>query len=265
MKVSVVMVTLNAGEVINGALQSLAAQTWPEIELVVVDGGSTDHTLAVLAQHRSLQAKLLQGPDSGIYDAMNKGVAAATGDALFFLNADDRLAQPSALAQLVSAMQQTAADLVFGDVLICGAQADHYRSHHRVGAHTLGYEPLSHQAVLARRSAFDTVGTFDTRWRVCADLDWFMRCARAGLHLHHLGRLVCHCLDGGFGQQHYALQLVEVRQLRRTHHSALQRLRLRAASALHRRLQPWGAPQAVPPPGRQSHGRQPQHSSPWPK
>jgi glycosyltransferase involved in cell wall biosynthesis len=246
--ITVVMVTRDAAPVIDDALASLAQQRGAALELVVVDGGSTDDTLARVAAQGVLAPRVLTGPDAGIYDAMNKGVAAARGDALFFLNADDRLAHPDALADLASALQQSGADLVFGDTLTIGPAGDHHRSHHRVTPCSLGYEPLSHQAVLARRRVFDVIGGFDTRWAVCADLDWLLRSGRAGLRWQHLPRLVCRCLAGGFSQRHFAQQMAEVRTLRRQQRSPLAQAHQHLAAALHRRLAGFGAPQAAAPP-----------------
>jgi glycosyltransferase involved in cell wall biosynthesis len=244
MKVTVVMVTRNAGAVIEEALESLTRQRGCEVDLVVADGGSTDDTLAVLHRHAHLRARVLPGPDAGIYDAMNKGVAAARGDALYFLNADDRLAHPAALAELTGAMQSTGADLVYGDIVVRGAAGDHYRSHHRVSPRNLGYEPLSHQAVLARRGVFDAIGGFDTRWRVCADLDWLLRSSRAGMGWQHVNRLVCRSLAGGFSHQNYAQLMAETRQLRRIQRGPIECWRAHLATTWHRRLLAWGAPQA---------------------
>ena len=247
MKLTVVMVTRNAAAVVGEALQSLAAQRGPALELVVADGNSTDDTLAIVRRYAQLRPRILTGPDDGIYDAMNKAVAAAQGDALYFLNADDRLAHPAALACLAEALTTSGADLVFGDVLIQGAAGDHYRSHHRVTPRTLGFEPLSHQAVLARRSVFARIGSFDTRWQVCADLDWLLRSGQAGLRWQHVGRLVCRCLAGGFSDQHVALKLSEVRQLRQRQRHPIDCLCQRWRAGVHRRLQPLGAPQAPHP------------------
>lgn len=235
MKISIVTVTLDAAEVLGEALQSVRLQDHGDVELVIVDGGSSDGTLDLVAQFQDLRPRLLRGPDAGIYDAMNKGIAAASGEALFFLNADDRLAHPGTLRTLARGLARRDADLVFGDIAIFDRQAERHRSHRHVRVSRLGHESLSHQAVLARRRCFERVGGFDTRWRVCADLDWFMRCAAAGLQFEHLPALVCRCGAGGYSARHYPLQLDEVRQLVRLHQPPLQRQLQRVAAGLRRR------------------------------
>lgn len=214
MKVSVIMVVRNAADQIAEALDSVRQQRGIELELVVVDGLSTDHTLDIVARYQDLSPRVLPGPDAGIYDAMNKGVAAARGEALFFLNADDRLAQPQALALLAAVLADPAVDIAYGNILVCGPDGDRWRSHRHVSTASLGFESLSHQALLARCSAFARVGDFDLRYRICADLDWLMRAADAGLTLKHLPRLVCRCLTGGISTREQALMMEEVAVLR---------------------------------------------------
>jgi glycosyltransferase involved in cell wall biosynthesis len=236
MKISIIMVTLNAASVIEEALQSVQMQTYENLELIVVDGGSKDGTLDIVDSYTDLNPRILRGPDGGIYEAMNKGLAVATGQALHFLNADDRLAQASSLTALADSLHKQAADLVYGDVLLVQPDADRFRSHHRVRVQRLGYEPLSHQAVLARRSAFDRVGSFDTRYRICADLDWFVRCEQAGLAFSYAPRLVCRCIAGGLSHRHYDLQLREIQEILRHRRSPGRRAAQRARAGLLRRV-----------------------------
>ena len=239
MKLSVIMVTLNAAKHLQRALDSLAVQTHRQLEVIVVDGGSTDDTLAMVQAPTRLSLRLLTGPDKGIFDAMNKGLAAASGQAVYFLNADDALAQPGSLAALAQSMRRSSADIVFGDVLILRPAGDQYRSHRHVTPRSLGFEALSHQAALCSRQAFDQVGFFDTRFQVCADLDWFLRCSSAGVRFEHLPRLVCHCLAGGFSERRMPLHLQELRQLQIAHRGVWARTVQRGLAGLRRRGPRW--------------------------
>jgi glycosyltransferase involved in cell wall biosynthesis len=237
MKVTVVTVTLNAAAWLAEALQSIADQTHPDIELVIVDGVSTDATLDIVSSFSALNPKVLSGRDQGIYDAMNKGREAATGDAIFFLNADDRFAQPDALAHLVQALSASCqADLAFGDVLVVSGEGDQYRSHQNVSVARLGFETLCHQAVLARRTAFDRVGGFDLRYRISADLEWLVRCGQAGLVFLHVPRLVCRYTAGGESDRQSVLRRADNREILLRHRSATQRAGQRVAAAWRRRL-----------------------------
>jgi glycosyltransferase involved in cell wall biosynthesis len=176
--VSVITVCFNAAATIEACLASVASQSWPAIDHVVIDGASTDGTREILEHHRGALATLVTEPDGGIYDAMNKGLARATGDFVIFLNADDRFAGPDALAE---AMAEIAAAPGF-DIYYGGLEIRH-------GEHTLRLAPpppegaleemvlgcLPHQSTLARRAVFDRTGPFDLRWRRHADYDWWLR------------------------------------------------------------------------------------------
>jgi glycosyltransferase involved in cell wall biosynthesis len=176
--VSVITVCRNAAATIETCLASVASQTWPALDHVVIDGASTDATQAILDRHRGAIATLVSEPDGGIYDAMNKGLALAKGDFVIFLNADDRFAGPAALAD---AMAEIAGAPEF-DIYYGGLEIRH-------GEHTLRHTPsppeqaleemvvgcLPHQSTLARRAVFGRTGPFDLRWRRHADYDWWLR------------------------------------------------------------------------------------------
>jgi len=91
MKISVITVVRNAENTIADTLMSVAAQNYPDIEHIVIDGASTDNTLDIIKQHEDRIAVLVSEPDNGLYDAMNKGIELATGDVIGLLNADDIL------------------------------------------------------------------------------------------------------------------------------------------------------------------------------
>lgn len=237
MKITVVTVTLNAAAVVDAALASLREQVQVDIELVVVDGGSSDDTLERIRGYSDLRPMVIAGKDNGIYDAMNKGVQQASGDAIYFLNSDDCLAQPRALVLLMSALKaQADIGVVFGDVVVAGEGSDSYRSHCAVRPARLGYETLCHQAALVRRKVFHQVGGFNTNYRVCADLEWFLRCAKAGVGFVHVPRLVCRYAAGGESDRQVALRAVENRAILAAQRSASARMHQRLAAALRRRV-----------------------------
>jgi glycosyltransferase involved in cell wall biosynthesis len=176
--VSVITVCFNAAATIEACLDSVASQTYRALEHVVIDGASTDGTLPILERHRAAIATLVSAPDRGIYDAMNKGLSHARGDFVIFLNADDRFADPTALAEAMAEIARAPGfDIYYGALEI------------RHGEHTLRHDPpppeqaleemvlgcLPHQSTLARRAVFDRTGPFDLRWRRHADYDWWLR------------------------------------------------------------------------------------------
>ena len=100
--VSIITASLNAEAHIEGAIKSVAAQPYPHVEHVIIDGGSTDGTLEVVDRYRDRIGYFVSEPDGGIYNAMNKGIEAAGGDILYFLNADDSFCDDQVVEDVVS-------------------------------------------------------------------------------------------------------------------------------------------------------------------
>lgn len=178
MKVSIVTVCLNAAATIEDCVASVAAQRDADIEHIIIDGGSHDATLSVIEPYRSRIARVVSEKDNGLYDAMNKGLALATGDVIGFLNADDTLARPDTIARLTEAMQQTRAALAFGDVEIYGPDGNLMRIYR---ANKFRPERISsgvlppHPSVYAETELVRKAGGFDTRFRIAADFDLLIR------------------------------------------------------------------------------------------
>jgi glycosyltransferase involved in cell wall biosynthesis len=178
MKISVITVCYNASAVIETCLQSAAEQTHPDIEHIVIDGRSSDETVATVRRYPHV-ATLVSERDQGIYDAMNKGLDHVTGEYVLFLNADDRFASATALANAVAAIERDpGGDVYYGwlevrpldgtptvfrppppaeapELMICGC--------------------LPHQSTLTRPSVFARTGRFDLRYRCHSDYDWFLK------------------------------------------------------------------------------------------
>lgn len=180
MKISIIIAVRNSHATIATALDSALAQDHPETELIVIDGASTDGTLAVLAAHRAQLAVLVSEPDRGIYDALNKGIARASGNVVGFLHADDLYADAHVLARIAAAFADPEVDAVYGD-LVYVSQADTGRviRHWRAG----GYRPARlrwgwmppHPTLYLRRALYERHGGFDLQYRIAADYDLMLR------------------------------------------------------------------------------------------
>ncbi|OWK27836.1 glycosyltransferase family 2 protein [Sphingomonas dokdonensis] len=177
MKITVVTVCYNAAQTIADTLQSVAAQRGVEVEHVVIDGGSTDDTLAIVSRFPHV-ATVVSEPDKGIYDAMNKGLARATGDVIGFLNADDWFCRDDAL-QLV-ATHLADAEAVVGDLVI--VDTDNTKRVRRFYS-SRGFRPWMlrmghmppHPTLYVRREVFDELGGFDASYRIAGDFDFTVR------------------------------------------------------------------------------------------
>lgn len=116
MKITVITATWNSEATIVSALESVAAQEHPDIEHLIIDGGSQDETLAIVERYRRPGLRIVSEPDKGIYDALNKGLRLATGDVIGFMHSDDVYASDTVLSEVANAFQHDDADLVYGDL-----------------------------------------------------------------------------------------------------------------------------------------------------
>lgn len=173
-KFSIVTVCRNAEKTIERTIHSVIAQTYPNKEFVVIDGASSDGTRAILEKYRDKIDVVVSEPDNGIYDAMNKGVARATGDYVIFINADDYFYDDRTLEHAAGTPE---ADFLFGaqydaeDGLLKPAE-----NLDALDVPHLFFGQFAHQSIFARRDLFARFGAFDTSYRICADWDWILRC-----------------------------------------------------------------------------------------
>lgn len=179
-KISVITAVYNNRETIVAALESALAQTDVDLELVVIDGGSTDGTLDLLRSYSHQLDVLVSEPDGGIYDALNKGIRCATGEVVGFLHSDDLFADTSVLSQIASAFADPAVGAVYGDLVYVRRDSpDRVVRYWRAGEfswHNLskGWMP-PHPTLYVRRSIYERVGMFDISYRIAADYDFILR------------------------------------------------------------------------------------------
>lgn len=176
MKFSLITVCRNAASVIGETLESVVGQTHPDIEVIMIDGASTDGTRAIVERYKDRIAHFVSEPDKGIYDAMNKGLRAATGDVIGFVNAGDLLMTPHVIAQLADAFQRSGADAVYGDIIMVDAlDLNKVKRTWRSGAYDRlnfrkGWMP-PHIATFIKRSVYDRFGHFRADLRIAADYE----------------------------------------------------------------------------------------------
>jgi glycosyltransferase len=201
--ISVITATWNCKATVADCLASVAGQTHPHIEHVVVDGASTDGTLGVLQAHREQLAVLHSAPDRGIYDALNKGLALATGDVVGFLHADDLYASPGVLARVAAAFEDPAVCAVYGDLrYVRKDDTTQVVRHWQSSAFTpqrlaWGWMP-PHPTLYVRRGWYERIGGFDTRYRIAADyLSVLMLFSQPGFQAVHLPEVLVNMRMGG--------------------------------------------------------------------
>ena len=179
-KVSVITIVWNNRAHIADAIESVLAQDYPDIEYIVKDGGSTDGTLAAVEAYHDRGVKVLSGRDKGLYDAMNKGMQAATGDIIMHVNSDDFYATPHAVSALVEAMERTGADVAWGDMEYVDRDdpskvVRRWRSSpYAPGKFLRGWHP-PHAGFSMRRAVYEKYGWFDPSFRIAGDYELMLR------------------------------------------------------------------------------------------
>lgn len=192
MKVSIITVAFKAAATIKATLHSVSEQNWPDIQHIIIDGASDDGTTDLVSRYQRSGGMFLSEPDNGLYDAMNKGIAAADGDIIGLLNADDVYADPNVIEAVVSAFQEYDVDAVIGDVGYFNAVAPdkivrYYDSgHFRPSLLAWGRMP-AHPAMFLTRSAYEMIGNYQTDYKIAADFEFvaraFVKHKLAYLHL----------------------------------------------------------------------------------
>ena len=203
MKISIITAVRNAEHTIGSALESVARQTYPDIEHIVVDGLSTDGTMDVVRANSARVAKVVSERDSGIYDAFNKGLRLATGEVVAFLNADDAYTAPDIVQSVHDAFERTQASAVFGDVEFVRPEASgkvvrHYSSR-SFSARRLRYGWMpAHPSLFLRRRLFEQFGGFDASFRIAGDFELVARLfGREHIDFEYLPRVFVRMHIGG--------------------------------------------------------------------
>jgi glycosyltransferase involved in cell wall biosynthesis len=178
--ISVITAVFNRAATLGASLRSVHSQRWPDVEHIVIDGGSTDGGLAILEQHKSGISRIVSEPDGGLYDALNKGIRHASGDVIGFMHADDEFATPHALARVANAFEDPDVGAVYGDlVYVKKNDVSSIVRYWRAGQYqraqlTQGWMP-PHPTFYVRREVYSRFGGFDTRYRIAADYENMLR------------------------------------------------------------------------------------------
>ncbi|MFV2004751.1 MAG: glycosyltransferase family 2 protein [Gammaproteobacteria bacterium] len=181
MKVSVITVVFNAADTLADTIKSVVNQDYEDIEHIIIDGGSTDGTVAVLEKFRDKLAIVVSEPDEGIYDAMNKGIALASGTVVGMLNADDWYENESVVSNVVSTFNHDAElDAVYGDIVFVTKDKPHslvryWKSQpYKAGLFESGWMP-PHPTFFVKKECYNRYGMFDLDFKIQSDFDLTMR------------------------------------------------------------------------------------------
>lgn len=220
MKVSIITVCFNSAATLRDTIESVLAQSATDIEYIVVDGSSTDGTLDILREYEDRISRIISEPDDGIYDAMNKGIRACTGDIVGILNSDDFFASSGTLRNVVATFEKDdGADIVIGDVVYVGAddlaKITRYYSSRRFKPWKLrfGYMP-PHPATFVSRQVYEAHGLYSLDYRISSDYEMFIRwLVAAKLPYRRIDEVLVHMRPGGLSTSGFRSSLVLNREI----------------------------------------------------
>lgn len=202
MKISVVTAVYDRALTVGDSLQSNLAQRYPDVERVVIDGGSTDGTVETIQSLGDRIDIFVSEPDGGIYEALNKGVGVSSGDVVGFLHADDLFNDDEALSRIAAAMADPSVAAVYGDLIyVRKDRPDQVVRDWQAGEFSApklrrGWMP-PHPTLYVRRSVFESVGRFDTTLRIAADYEWMLRLLLAGHRIAYIPHVQVRMRTGG--------------------------------------------------------------------
>ena len=235
-KFSIITVTYNAGAVLEDTIQSVITQTYRNVEYIIVDGGSKDHTLDIINRYREHIHTLVSEPDKGLYDAMNKGIRLATGDYLCFLNAGDELHEDDTLQLMVHSITGTELpDVLYGETAIVDEEGHFLRMRRLSAPENLNWKSFKdgmlvcHQAFFPRRELAEP---YDLRYRFSADFDWCIRIMKKSHTLHNTHLTLIDYLNEGMTTRNHRASLHERFRIMCRHYGYLSTLARHAWFAL---------------------------------
>jgi glycosyltransferase involved in cell wall biosynthesis len=174
--ISIITACFNSETNIEQTIQSVIGQTYPNIEYIIIDGGSTDKTLDIIKKYNEKITKLVSEPDSGVYDAMNKGIAVSTGEIIQFLNSGDYLQSIDTIEKVSEAFSDKSIFGVYGNVEIFNESGGKTRIRGcKVTYKSLLYRRICHQALFVRRCLFIEIGLFSTKFKYSSDHEFIVK------------------------------------------------------------------------------------------
>ena len=226
-KFSIITVTYNAASVITPTLQSIAAQSYRNFEFLLIDGGSSDNTVELVRNSGIEIAVLVSERDKGLYDAMNKGIARATGDYLCFLNAGDSFHTPDVLEKMVASIadREQLPDILYGETSEVNEERQFVRMRRLQAPEKLDWRSfrngmlVCHQAFFAKR---EIAPSYDLTYRLSADVDWCIRVMKVSKDIVNTHIIIVDYLQNGLSLQHHRASLIERFKIMAKHYGTVQ-------------------------------------------
>ncbi|MDR2969020.1 MAG: glycosyltransferase [Tannerellaceae bacterium] len=211
---SIITVTYNAAQCLERTVLSVLRQSYPHIEFLIIDGGSTDGTVDIIKQYADGIAYWTSEKDNGLYDAMNKGLRQATGNYVWFLNAGDTLHTSNTLQEIAVSLKKRLylPDVIYGDTQIADADGNSLGLRRLRPPARLTWKSfrmgmlVCHQSFVAKR---EIAPFFDEEYKLVADYDWCIRCLKRARKIKNTQMILSDYLEAGLSSVHRKASLKE--------------------------------------------------------
>jgi glycosyltransferase involved in cell wall biosynthesis len=209
-KLSVITVVYNNVRDIERTVLSVLNQSYPSIEYIVIDGGSTDGTVAIIEKYKDKISVLISEPDKGIYDAMNKGLAKATGDYVLFMNSGDEIYAQETIEDVFDT--EHAADIYYGETEMFNDKWQSLGQRRHCAPENFNWRSfkygmsVGHQAIFIKRSI---TAPYDLKYKYSSDIDWIIKAAKKASSIVNTHMYVAKYLVGGMSKKKHLASLQE--------------------------------------------------------
>lgn len=209
---SIITICYNAASDIERTLQSVVAQTYRNIEYIVIDGASTDKTLDIISKYSAEVSQMVSEKDGGLYDAMNKGLSLATGEYVCFLNAGDSFFEEKTLEKIVQGLDGSTPDLIYGDTALVDKNGLFLRMRRLSPPEKLTWKSfrrgmlVCHQAFIPRRTI---APMYDLSYKYSSDFDWCIKIMKHCTKIHNTHLTLINYLNEGLTTKNHKASLRE--------------------------------------------------------
>lgn len=221
-KLSVITIVYNNVADIERTMLSVLNQTYPNIEYILIDGLSNDGTLDVIKKYSDRISKLVSEKDEGIYDAMNKGLAQATGDYILFMNSGDEIYSKDTAANVFATAEN--ADIYYGETEMIDANGSSLGQRRHKAPEKFTWRSfkygmsVSHQAIYIKRSIIEP---YDRNYQLSSDIDWILRAAKKAKVIVNTHQYVAKYLVGGMSKKRHRQSLKERFNIMKRHYGLI--------------------------------------------
>ena len=219
MKVSIITATFNSEKFIENCIQSVLTQDYTEIEHIVIDGKSQDKTIEILKKYqKKYNLMYVSEHDSGIYDALNKGINISNGEIIGFLHSDDFFSRTTIISEIVKRISETGSDGLFGDINYVNQKKPNYIVRKWVGSEyeysklKQGWMP-AHPSLFLKSKVYENFGSYNTIYRISADYDFILRVFKKNiLNLIYFPTLISNMRVGGASNKSFKNIMIKMRE-----------------------------------------------------